>query len=400
MRLLLLVALVPPLLPLPAYACTVLFDDDLSSGTTVADRYGGSFVAGGWRPQGGSLVYDLPVPVTAGRLAFVVTGLEEHDLSQSDLAEAFTSWGGSFSDGLVDQFLQVKMAGDIYEGYAGRVKLQIGMEYGASGTGELGAWSGERDWSAGDTHEFVVVWGGGWAEMSVDGVSAVGVDYSPEAGGVIPYTSVRVPNDGSYANDPLLADVVYERVSLCAEEVPAAPVVDAFDIAPMELAQGEAFTVGWSVSGPSDSVSICGAPVSGGEAGCIALPGAAGTTDVGSETMAPGGWRAWIAASGPGGSASSPEVEVTVHEAGWVPPSDDDTPAPDDDSVPPDDDASPSDDDAAVDGGSPEGQASEEWSPACGCGGAGPAPGSLAVAGGVAAAGMGSRRRRRDANSR
>lgn len=400
MRLPLLLALAPPLLPMPARACAVQFDDDLSTGTTVADRHGGSFVAGGWRPQGGSLVYDLPMAVPSGRLTFLVSGLEEHDLSQSDLVEAFTSWGGSFSDGLVDQFLQVKMAGDIYEGYGGRVKLQIGMEYGASGTGELGAWTGERDWNAGDTHEFLVAWGGGWAEMYVDGVSVVGVDYSPEAGGVIPYTSVRLPNDGSYANDPLLSDVVYGRVSLCAEEVPAPPVVDAFDIAPLELAQGEAFTVGWSVSGSADSVSICGAPSSGGEAGCIALPGAAGSTGVSSETMAPGGWRAWIAASGPGGSAVSAETEVTVHEAGWVPSSDDDTTAPDDDSVSPDDDVGPTDDDtgpadddAAADGG-PEGQESEEWSPECGCGRAGSAPGNGVLAGGAAAAWAGSRRRR------
>ncbi len=379
-------------LPVSSLACTPVFDDNLSSGSTLGAQYGGSFVAGGWSPQGGTLIYNLATEVSSGRATFQITGLEEHDLSQSDLLEGFTSHDGSFTDGIVDQFLQVKMAGDIYDGYDGRVKLQLGMEYGVSGTGELGGWTGERDWSASETHEFAVEWGEGWSEMFIDGASVVGVDYTPEAGGYIPIRSLRIPNNGSYTNDWLLANVVYGRVTLCSEVVEVPPVLDAFSITPAVLTWGESWTVSWSVSGSVDAIFVCGAPVAGGGTLCQPLAGASGTTSLSSLTLAAGDWYAWLQASGPGGTATGSPTVVTVLPVSG---GDDDTVPADDDTAPTDDDTASADDDAAGgdDDSDPLPPGEDEWNGACGCDASSGSPGA-GLAGFLWGAWLGLRRRR------
>ena len=75
-------------------------------------------------------------------------------VAQHDLLELFSSSYGTFSDGTRDNFLQVKFAGDIYDGYDGRVKLQAGPEW--YGDAECGGWTSEYDWNPDGSYDFTV----------------------------------------------------------------------------------------------------------------------------------------------------------------------------------------------------------------------------------------------------
>lgn len=125
----------------PTSSCEILVDDDLGDGSSTGTVEGGSFVAGGWRPDGASLFYDFPSS-NRGYYSVVVHGIDEAGVSEHDLAELFTGPGGSFSDGSVDHFMLLKVAGDIYPGYAGSMKIEIDQEYSSD---EVGSWTGEND---------------------------------------------------------------------------------------------------------------------------------------------------------------------------------------------------------------------------------------------------------------
>jgi hypothetical protein len=298
-------------------ACETLIDDDLTDFATDGDVSGGSFSGSGWAPDGGTMVYNLPYGVDNGSFSVTLSGIEEDGLSQNDLAEMFTGYDGSFSDGETRSFLQLKMAGDVYDGYAGRIKMQIGGEYGDL---ELAEWSDERDWSPSATHTITVTWGDGYATMKHDGTVVAEVDYLAYNSGYVPFESLRIPNDGRYAYDPVADQLEYTHVTLCGEPevVPAAPVVDSFDLQPRELAQADAMTLTWGVSGDVTTVQACGAARTTGEVVCGALTGASGTTTVGSEVLAVDTWDVWLAAEGAGGSAVSATLELVVHPAGWT----------------------------------------------------------------------------------
>ena len=108
-----------------AFPCDWFIYDDYGDGSADGRVYGGTFVSGGWRPDGGTIVYDLP-DVVSGYINMRVSNIDESGVAQHDLLEMFSDYDGSFSDTRRDNFLQVKFAGDIYEGYDGRVKLQAG----------------------------------------------------------------------------------------------------------------------------------------------------------------------------------------------------------------------------------------------------------------------------------
>lgn len=300
-----------------AAPCTTLVNDDLRDGVADGNRWGGYFTGDGWVADGGSIVYDLAAVAASGRFEIVLRGLEEAGVSQSDLAEMFSSFDGSFTDGRTDQFLQVKFAGDIYDGYDGRIKLQIGMEYGVSGTGELAMWSGENDWSAGDWHTLAVEWGDGWGQMWMDGNLFASVDYSPENGGYIPFVSLRIPNNGSYTYDPLLAGLTFGSAWLCGE-IATPPSVSSWDLSPREIAAGDAVNVQWAVDGTVTSVLACGRPDAGGDTVCSAnLGSASGSTTIPTDGMAVGSWTTWLDVNG--GAATGASIPLVIHEAGWTP---------------------------------------------------------------------------------
>lgn len=306
-------------LALPAQAtCNTLFDDDLTDGASDGDVSGGSFAGDGWWPDGGTMVYNFPTPVDRGSFEITLAGLEEAGLSQNDVAEMFTAHDGSFSDGLSHSFLQLKMAGDVYDGYAGRIKMHIGGEYGDM---ELAEWSDERDWNPDDTHTISVSWGEGYVWMEHDGRVVAEVDYTAYNGGYVPFETLRIPNDGWYAYDPVADQLRYQHVWLCGEdaEVPDPPTIDAFDVQPRELAFYEPFALSWTVGGELDSLQACGQARSTGAQACAALSGASGSYGVASEVLSVDTWDVWLEASGPGGSTVSGTLAVTIHEAGWTP---------------------------------------------------------------------------------
>lgn len=309
--------------------CTPLVNDDLTDFSTDGAVTSGRFDVGGWVAEGGYILYNLPSPAPAGEMEIVVRGLEEAGVGQSDLAEMFSGFDGSFTDSAADQFLQLKFAGDVYDGYDGRIKLQLGMEYGLSGTSELAEWSDMRDWSAGDRHTLRATWGDGWSTLSIDGAVAAEVDYTEEAGGYIPFQSLRIPNNGSYTYDPLLSQLTFEHVSLCGELETAEPAAfTSFDIQPRELTQGDVVTVTWSTTGPVDSVVACAA--SGGTQTCTgSLGGASGSSSFSSGSMAPGTWSTWMAA----GSTTSSTIDLVVRAPGTEDPVD--TAVPVDTAAPP-----------------------------------------------------------------
>lgn len=138
-----------------AFPCTGYVYDDYGDGSTDGRQDGGTFVTGGWRPDGGSITYDLP-DLASGTVTFRLSNVDERGVSQHDLLELFSSRGGTFSDGTRDNFLQVKFAGDIYDGYDGRVKLQAGPEW--YGDAECGSWTAEYDWNPDGSYDFTVSW--------------------------------------------------------------------------------------------------------------------------------------------------------------------------------------------------------------------------------------------------
>jgi hypothetical protein len=302
-------------------SCEVFYDDDLTDGSTDGYDDGGSWSGSGWHPDGGSMVYNFPFPVDRGRFELTLAGLEEAGLSQTDVGEMFSAHDGSFSDGRRLSFLQLKMAGDVYDGYAGRIKMHIG---GVHGEMELAEWSDERDWSPADVHVIAVTWGDGRVYMEHDGSVVADVDYSVYNGGYVPFESLRVPNDGRYAYDPVMSELRYLHVRVCGDpgELPDPPVVDLFDVQPRELAQGAAFTLGWSVRGDWSGLQACGRARTSGELLCTPLSGGAGSLAIGSEVLAVDTWDVWLEATGPGGTTPSAAVELRVHEAGWVPSAD------------------------------------------------------------------------------
>ncbi|MFZ5478082.1 MAG: MYXO-CTERM sorting domain-containing protein [Myxococcota bacterium] len=313
-----------PLTRLALATCTPLVDDDLTDGRTDGDAWGGHFTSDGWESDGGSLVYDFPSSATNGRFEVVLTGLEEEGVSQVNLAEMFTSHDGSFSDSVADQFLVLKIAGDIYGGYDGRIKLQVGMEYGLSGTGELSEWTDMNDWHPADEHTLVVEWGDGYTSLEIDGRVGAEADYTPESGGAIPFLSLRLPNNGSYTYDPLLAGVTYSYAYVCAEVAGAPATIDAFDVAPRELALGDPFTLDWEVSGSVTDVIACGTNTTTGQSLCTASLGdASGSVAIDSADVGEGEWTTWLEATGGGVTVTSDPVELTVHEPGWVDEGDD-----------------------------------------------------------------------------
>lgn len=307
------------LLALQAHAeCVTLVDDDLTDGGTSGDVWGGSFTGSGWTSDGGSLVYNLPQAVDRGQFVLTVAGLEESGLTQTDIAEMFTAHDASFSDGLTHSFLQLKMAGDAYDGYAGRIKMQIGGEYGDM---ELAEWSDERDWSAGDSHTVTVTWGDGYATMAHDGSVVSEVDYSPYNAGFVPFESLRIPNDARYAFDPIMSELRYTHVWLCGEPEVAteAPSITSFDVQPRDVAQYAPFYLSWITGGGVSDLQACGRARTSGAEACTPLSGASGSTAIQSELLAIDTWDIWLEASGPGGEVSSSPIALVVHPQGWTP---------------------------------------------------------------------------------
>ncbi|MBM4391340.1 MAG: hypothetical protein FJ090_09470 [Deltaproteobacteria bacterium] len=196
-----------------AYPCDFYIYDDYSDGSTDGRRSGGTFVAGGWRPDGGTIVYDLP-NFASGRITMRISNVDESGVSQHDLLELFSGADGSFSDSRRDNFVQVKFAGDIYDGYDGRVKLQAGPEF--YGDIEVGSWTSEFDWQVDGAYDITVSWGDTSGSLDVGGVMSTSIDYSYY--GTLTMATLRVPNDGSYARDGLMDDIVIAGVSLCTDD--------------------------------------------------------------------------------------------------------------------------------------------------------------------------------------
>lgn len=307
------------LLALPAFAtCETFYDDALTDGASDGDAWGGSYAGDGWWPDGGTMVYNFPFPAASGSFEITLGGLEESGLSQNDVAEMFTAHDGSFSDGLTHSFLQLKMAGDVYDGYAGRIKMQVGGEYGDM---ELAQWSDERDWNPADTHTISVTWGEGYAWMEHDGRVVAEVDYRAYNGGYVPFETLRIPNDGRYAYDPAADQLHYRHVWVCGEAgaLPDPPTIDAFDVSPRDVALYQAFTVSWSVGGELTGLTACGQARATGQLACTPLDGASGSLVVGSEVLTVDTWDVRIEAAGPGGSVTSSPIALTIHEQGWTP---------------------------------------------------------------------------------
>lgn len=330
--------------------CRILVDDTLGDGGADGRVEGGAFVAGGWRPDGGALVYDFEAS-PSGWYALTLRGIDEAGVDEHDFAELFTGPDGSFSDGNVDHFMLLKIAGDIHPGYAGRMKIELGEEYSSD---EVGDWSEERDWSAGDTHTLTVAWDGGTATLDVDGTRALSVDTSRY--GPLAYESLRLPNDGSYNRDPRLDGVVYEHVTICggggetdgdadtdgdggtdgstdtdgggtdsggsadagvdggADTGPGASglVLVSFSVWPDPVYVGERWEVTWDLTGDADTLDFCVARDGSGQRTCTALPPASTGARVDTDGLAPGAWSATLQATGADGSELAGPLALTV----------------------------------------------------------------------------------------
>ena len=335
------------LVPL-AWPCTWYLYDDYGDGSADGRQYGGTFVTGGWRPDGGTIVYDLPEPVVSGTITMRVSNVDEAGVSQHDLLEMFSGADGSFSDSRRDNFLQVKFAGDIYEGYDGRVKLQAGPEW--YGDVEAGAWTSEYDWNPDGSYDFTISWGGTTAAMDIASTLSTSIDYSYY--GELGFTTLRVPNDGTYTRDYLMDDVVIAGVSLCGDPAtsesetdtdtdadtdsdtdadtdsdtdadtdsdtdadtdaePAQTVVTRFEVDPRSVTVGQSWQVRWEAEGSPTTVQFCvtpGAPT----VRCTDLPVDVDTTRVATDDLGTGPYTAWLALDGPLGPATSGTVELVV----------------------------------------------------------------------------------------
>ena len=340
-----------------AFPCDWFVYDDYADGSADGSVYGGTFVSGGWRADGGTIVYDLP-DVVSGTITMRLSNIDEAGVSQHDLLELFSGDDGSFSDGRRDNFLQVKFAGDIYDGYDGRVKLQVGPEW--YGDVEVGAWTGEYDWQAGNAYDFSVSWGGNTASMDIASTLSTSIDYSYY--GELSFRTLRVPNDTSYARDGLMDDVVYAGVSLCGvsgsstapedtdtdtdtdadadadtdtdtdtdadadadadgdtdtdtdSDVPApvaAPVVASFDVLPREVAQGDDWRVEWTAQGVVDHARFCVAG-DGRFESCTTIDAARGQATMETDGLVEGNYRGRVEVSGAGGTGTSGELLLTV----------------------------------------------------------------------------------------
>lgn len=206
-----------------AWSCTWYVYDDFSDGSADGYVEGGTFVPGGWRPDGGFVRYDLPDLVSA-TITMRLSNVDEASVSQSDLLELFSGTDGSFSDSRRDNFLQVKFAGDIYEGYDGRVKLQAGPEL--YGDAECGAWTSEFDWDPSGSYDFTVSYTQTSAALDVGGgLLSASIDATPcDDLGPLTFRTLRVPNDGNYARDPLMDDIIIAGVGVCGDDATSTPV--------------------------------------------------------------------------------------------------------------------------------------------------------------------------------
>lgn len=328
-----------------AFPCTWYVYDDYGDGSTDGHQYGGTFVTGGWRPDGGSIVYDLP-ELQSATITMRLSNVDERDVSQHDLLEMFTSSGGTFSDGTRDNFLQVKFAGDIYDGYDGRVKLQAGPEW--YGTTECGAWTAEFDWDPSGSYDFTVSFDATSAWLDIAGVLSSGIDASPcQDIGPLSFRTLMVPNDGSYARDSLMDDIVIAGVAVCGEEAvvddggggsgdgggdsgdgggggfgddtatdtSTAPVVATFAVEPPVAEVGEGWVVWWGFEGALDTARFCFRRDGAALETCADLQGASGRSVVSTADLAPGDYEAWIQAEGPGGDARSGPTLLSLRAA-------------------------------------------------------------------------------------
>ena len=334
-----------------AHACSYYVYDDYSDGSTDGRQSGGTFVSGGWRPDGGTIVYDLPTLVS-GTITFRLTNVDEVGVSQHDLLELFSGPDGSFSDGNRDNFLQVKFAGDIYDGYDGRVKLQVGPEM--YGDAECGAWTSEYDWNPDGSYDFSVSWDATSASMDIGGVLSASVDATPcDDIGPLTFSSMVLPNNGSYARDALMDDVVIGGVSLCGVEAStetdtdtdsdadtdtdtdtdadtdtdtdtdtdadtdaaSAPSVPLFTIEPPTAEVGAKWVVAWSAEGDASSARLCFTRDGSALETCTDLPGPSGQSVVATDDFAPGAYQAQVVAAGPGGEGASATVALSLDAA-------------------------------------------------------------------------------------
>jgi hypothetical protein len=337
-----LVALVPLALP-----CDWMIYDDYGDGSTDGVQQGGTFVTGGWRPDGGTITYALD-DVTSGQITMRLSNVDESGVSQHDLLELFSGDDGSFSDSRRDDFLQVKFAGDIYDGYDGRVKLQAGPEW--YGDVEVGAWTSEYDWDASRSYDFTIAWGGTVASMDIASELSTSIDYGYY--GELSFRTLRVPNDGSYTRDGLMDDIVIAGVSLCGSSATSSgtgggdtggsapadtdtpttgdggdtgtpstgtdpaptidpPVIATFDVAPRDVAPGEPWVVEWAVTGDVLSRGVC-TRGAGPYPTCVELDEDTGRMALSTEGLAEGDYRAWLVATGSLGEVSSGEVRLTI----------------------------------------------------------------------------------------
>ncbi|MCX4240857.1 hypothetical protein [Paraliomyxa miuraensis] len=192
--------------------CGELVLDDPLAGSTVGVQQGGTIDGSGFTPGDppGSIVWNLPSPLREGCVEVVVSGVLTSGVGEHDLVELFTGPDGSFTDGNVDYFMLLKIAGDVFPGYEGRLKVELGLEYDAL---EVGSWAEPLPWAPADSHTLAVrLDGAGLVEFYRDDVLLEVVDYNEIAGGDLAFESLRIPNDGEYQVDPALGGAVYRDV--------------------------------------------------------------------------------------------------------------------------------------------------------------------------------------------
>ncbi len=188
--------------------------DDPLAGATVGVAQGGTLDAAGFVPGGsdppGSIVWGLDPPIRAGCVEVTISGVVTAGVGEHDLVELFTGPDGSFSDGATDHFLLLKIAGDVFPGYEGRLKVEIGREYEVL---EVGSWADALPWAQADSYTLSIrLDGAGIAEFYRDDVLLASVDYNEIAGGNLAFASLRIPNDGEYQVSAPLNGVQYRDV--------------------------------------------------------------------------------------------------------------------------------------------------------------------------------------------
>jgi hypothetical protein len=328
-----------------AAPCTWYIYDDYGDGSADGVVSGGTFVTGGWRPDGGTIAYDIP-DVVSGTITMRLSNVDEAGVAQHDLVELFSGENGSFSDGERHDFLQVKFAGDIYDTYDGRVKVQAGPEW--YGDVEVGAWTEELDWSPDSAYDLTLSWGGTVASLDIAGQRSTSIDYAYY--GELSFRTLRVPNDGSYTRDALLDDMVIAGVSLCGDPATEtdtdtdadsdtdtdadsdadtdtdtdsdtdvdtdvtepAPVVTQFEVTPPDVDAGNAWVVEWAITGTVEETRFCFQADASPYETCTALDRASGRAPMDTEGLAPGAYSGWITASGPGGTGVSSALALSV----------------------------------------------------------------------------------------